>query len=183
MVSCVIIEPTYNHEREGRGNFVQEGKSGELASPPRLSHWADWCGWPPVTSAAAVAQSRPAPTFIGQSMAAAAERSLAFSRFVRERAALWPPFKSCRRASVLWRKPLHLQFSAHADHNRMTSFFTPPPPSTPTLSLSLSLSLRTFQIGKWSHFVRSCFSWNHRFLRAQKCSFESQSRHEKWHFL
>lgn len=34
VVSCVIIEPTYNHEREGRGNFVQEGKSGELASPP-----------------------------------------------------------------------------------------------------------------------------------------------------
>lgn len=32
VVSCVIIEPTYNHEREGRGNFVQEGKSGELAS-------------------------------------------------------------------------------------------------------------------------------------------------------
>lgn len=38
-VSCVIIEPTYNHEREGRGNFVQEGKSGELASPP--SHSAE----------------------------------------------------------------------------------------------------------------------------------------------
>lgn len=41
VVSCVIIEPTYNHEREGRGNFVQEGKSGELASPPCLSHSAD----------------------------------------------------------------------------------------------------------------------------------------------
>lgn len=37
VVSCVIIEPTYNHEREGRGNFVQEGKSGELASPPSLT--------------------------------------------------------------------------------------------------------------------------------------------------
>lgn len=41
VVSCVIIEPTYNHEREGRGNFVQEGKSGELASPPWLSHPTD----------------------------------------------------------------------------------------------------------------------------------------------
>ncbi len=29
-VSCVIKEPTFNHEREGRGNFVQEGKSGDL---------------------------------------------------------------------------------------------------------------------------------------------------------
>lgn len=38
--SCVIIEPTYDHEREGRGNFVQEGKSGELASPPSLTQHA-----------------------------------------------------------------------------------------------------------------------------------------------
>lgn len=30
VVSCVIKEPTFNHEREGRGNFVQEGKSGDL---------------------------------------------------------------------------------------------------------------------------------------------------------
>lgn len=37
VVSCVIVEPIYNHEREGRGNFVQEGKSGELASPPSLT--------------------------------------------------------------------------------------------------------------------------------------------------
>lgn len=29
-VSCVIKEPTFNHEREGRGNFVREGKSGDL---------------------------------------------------------------------------------------------------------------------------------------------------------
>lgn len=36
VVSCVIVDPIYNHEREGRGNFVQEGKSGELASPPSL---------------------------------------------------------------------------------------------------------------------------------------------------
>lgn len=49
VVSCVIIEPTYNHEREGRGNFVQEGKSGELASPPSLTQQTQgWCGWPPV---------------------------------------------------------------------------------------------------------------------------------------
>lgn len=38
--SCVNIEPTYDHEREGRGNFVREGKSGELASPPSLTQHA-----------------------------------------------------------------------------------------------------------------------------------------------
>lgn len=49
-VSCVIIDPTYNHEREGRGNFVQEGKSGELASPPSLTQqtlvWVAACQLP-----------------------------------------------------------------------------------------------------------------------------------------
>lgn len=41
--SCVIIKPTYDHEREGRGNFVREGKSGELASPPSFTQHAHAC--------------------------------------------------------------------------------------------------------------------------------------------
>lgn len=79
-VSCVIIEPTYNHEREGRGNFVAEGKSGEPLSLRTLL-WVAARPPPPAAPAAAP----PAPlTFMEQSMSAAAavdSSSLAFSRF------------------------------------------------------------------------------------------------------
>lgn len=77
-VSCVIIEPTYNHEREGRGNFVAEGKSGEPLSLRRLR--------PPARPPPPAAPAAPAAplTFMEQSMsaaAAAASSPLAFSRF------------------------------------------------------------------------------------------------------
>lgn len=80
VVSCVIIELTYNHEREGRGNFVQEGKSGELASPPSLTQTSSVGGRlsaSPLT--AATSKSTETLTFIVESIVGASH--LSFSRF------------------------------------------------------------------------------------------------------
>lgn len=80
VVSCVIIESTYNHEREGRGNFVQEGKSGELASPPSLTQTSSVGGRlsaSPLT--AATPKSTETLTFIVESIVGASH--LSFSRF------------------------------------------------------------------------------------------------------
>lgn len=146
VVSCVIIEPTYNHEREGRGNFVQEGKSGELASPPWLSHSADSrCGWPPVIFNTGVKKTAQTPTFIEQSIAAAASRSLSFSRFVIVSANLAPNLTS-NRARLHW-----LYGANHCSYNfcsqtinRMASFFLP---LSLSLTRSLSLSLSHSKLG------------------------------------
>lgn len=79
VVSCVIVEPIYNHEREGRGNFVQEGKSGELASPPSLTQSSSVGGRlsaSPLTATAS--KSTKTLTFIVQSIVAS---HWSFSRF------------------------------------------------------------------------------------------------------
>lgn len=116
------------------------------------------------------AQSKPAPTFIGQSMAAAAARSLAFSRFVPQRAALWPPVNSCRRYGA---NHCTYNFQLTQTITGWQVFHPPPPPPPLHPPLSLFLSLLHFSIWEVKSLFRSCFSWNHRFLRAQKRSFDN----------
>lgn len=116
VVSCVIVEPIYNHEREGRGNFVQEGKSGELASPPSLTQSSSVGGRLsayPLTATAS--KSIETLTFIVQSIVAASHRS--FSRFYD----CWRYFLLLSNLNsmcaivhrLLCRKPLQLQYFAH----------------------------------------------------------------------
>lgn len=73
VVTCVIIEPTFNHEREGRGNFVQEGKSGGpriTALPLSLCKQRSDVGGC-VSFSEATLKPDQTPTFIVQSISAA----------------------------------------------------------------------------------------------------------------
>ncbi len=154
VVSCVIIELTYNHEREGRGNFVQEGKSGELASPPCLSHSADSgvggrLSCSPAAAAVKAAQTR---TFIVQSIAAASQ-SLSLSRFSKcySQFSLLTSLQCMQRCIGSMSQTIAVTIFCSQTITGWQVFF-------PSLSLALALSrflslFLSLWIGKWSHFL------------------------------